>query len=232
VTTHNQFLQSRFGGIYLPNGKDVSLFNPNNYNSEACRSKLGLAQYRVLMFPGAPRPYKGVEDILSALDILGEADIRLVIVGGSPYDDYDQLLHQKWGKWIIQLPKAKYEDMPMHIAASHIVVVPQRDEPATKAQFPLKLTDGMAMAKPILATRVGDIPTILSDSGFLVEPSSPHQLAEKIKYIFANYSEAEAKGKLACDRCREKYSIQEMSRILEEVFKDYKSDRTSIKTTP
>ena len=221
VTTHNQFLQERFGGTYLPNGKDVSLFNPKDYDSEACRSSLGLSEYRVLMFPGAPRPYKGLEDILSAMDILGEPDLRLVIVGGSPYDDYDQFLHQHWGKWIIQLPKVRYEDMPRHIAASHVIVVPQRDDPATKAQFPLKLTDGMAMAKPILATRVGDIPNILYGTGFLVDPGSPQQLAEKISHIFVDYTEALAMGKLASIRCKEKYSIHEMSRILKEIFMNY-----------
>ena len=38
-----------------------------------------------------------------------------------------------------------------------------------RAQFPLKLTDGMAMAKPVLSTRVGDILEILSDTGYIVD---------------------------------------------------------------
>ncbi|NER84751.1 MAG: glycosyltransferase family 4 protein, partial [Leptolyngbya sp. SIO1D8] len=148
ITTHNVFLQQRFGGTYLPNGKDTHLFNPNHYDPGKAREVLGLSEYRVLMFPGAPRPYKGVEDVLAALDILNEPDLRLVIIGGSPYDDYDAYLHRHWGRWLIQLPKIGHQEMPSHIAAAHILVVPQRDDPATKAQFPLKITDGMAMAKP------------------------------------------------------------------------------------
>ncbi|MCF3606804.1 glycosyltransferase family 4 protein [Planktothrix agardhii 1033] len=169
VTLHTEFLKQRFGGIYLPNGKDTTLFDPQRYDPEASRLRYGLKGYRILMFPGAPRPYKGLEDILIALEQLNQDDIKLVIVGGSPYDEYDDQLIQRWGKWIIQLPKTPAIMMPEVVAAAHVVVVPQRDVPAAQAQFPLKLTDGMAMAKPILATKVGDIPEILGETGYLVE---------------------------------------------------------------
>ncbi|MEO1296575.1 MAG: glycosyltransferase [Cyanobacteria bacterium J06636_16] len=221
ITTHNAFLQERFGGTYLPNGKDVQLFNPEHHNPQDSRRALGLSDYRVLMFPGAPRPYKGVEDVLKALDILDEPDLRLVIVGGSPYDDYDAYLHKHWGRWLIQLPKTTYQHMPSHIAAAHILVVPQREDPATKAQFPLKITDGMSMAKPVLATRVGDIPRILGDAGYLVDSDSPGALADAIRHIFKSYDQALERGKQARKRCEEHYSIECMGEILKNVFRSY-----------
>ncbi|HEY9653009.1 MAG TPA: glycosyltransferase family 4 protein [Coleofasciculaceae cyanobacterium] len=218
ITTHTQFMQERFGGVLLPNGKDTSLFDPSQYNSEASRRHYGLAGYRILMFPGAPRPYKGLEDILTALDQLNEPDLRLVIIGGSPYDDYDQTLIERWGRWIVKLPRCPVEKMPELIAAAHIVVVPQRDTLATKAQFPLKLTDGMAMAKPILSTRVGDIPEILGDTGYLVDPDSPEQLAQQIQWIFQNLDVANAQGLQARERCIKHYSIDTMAVILSDVI--------------
>ena len=218
ITVHTQFMQQRFGGTYVPNGKDTSLFAPENYDPEISRAKYGLSGYRLLMFPGAPRPYKGVEDILEALDILDRPDLRLVIVGGSPYDDYDRQLMAKWGQWIIQLPKQPASVMPEIVSAAHVIVVPQRNTPAAQAQFPLKLTDGMAMAKPILATKVGDIPTILGDTGFLVEPGSPPQLARQIQWIFANLEVANTKGRAARTRCIQNYSIERMSEILTQVI--------------
>lgn len=217
VTTHNAFLQEKFGGTYLPNGKDTTLFDPHKYDADACRQELGLSDYRVLLFPGAPRPYKGVEDILTALDILDQPDLKLVIVGGSPYDDYDSQLQKQWGHRLIQLPKAPYTEMPKRLAAAHIVVVPQRQHPAAQAQFPLKLTDGMAMAKPILSTKVGDIPTILGTTGYLVDSDSPPQLATGIKAIFSDYQTAIAKGQQARIRCQNNYSIDTMATILQEM---------------
>lgn len=218
VTTHNAFLQNRFGGTYIPNGKDVCLFNPENYDPEASRDRFNLTGFRTLMFPGAPRPYKGVEDLLTALDILDEPDLRVVIVGGSPYDKYDQQLTERWGRWIIKLPRTPYGQMPEIISAAHAVVVPQQDNPATKAQFPLKLTDGMAMAKPILATRVGDVPDILGDAGYLVDSNSPQQLADGIRTLFNEFETAQAKGKQARQRCVEHYSIEAMAKTLREIL--------------
>jgi glycosyltransferase involved in cell wall biosynthesis len=218
VTVHTKFLQDKFGGTYIPNGKDTELFNPELYEPEVSRAFYGLSGYRILMFPGAPRPYKGVEDVLKALEIINQPDLKLVIVGGSPYDDYDAELLQKWGEWIIQLPKYPPSEMPKIVAAAHIIVVPQRNIPAALAQFPLKLTDGMAMAKPILATRVGDIPEIVGEHGYLVDPESPEQIAEKIQLIFQNLDAANHRGILARERCVKKYSINSMSDILKEVI--------------
>ena len=218
ITIDTQFLKELFGGVYLPNGKDVLMFDPNRYDSELSRVRYGLSGYRILMFPGAPRPHKGVEDILIALEHLNEADLKLVIVGGSPYDDYDDKLIQQWGRWIIKLPRFPVEVMPEVIAAAHIVVVPQRDTLAARAQFPLKLTDGMAMAKPILSTRVGDIPEILGGTGYLVDPGSPEQLAKEIQLIFQNLDVANAQGSKARERCIKHYSTDTMATILSDVI--------------
>lgn len=221
ITLHNQFLQKRFGGIYLPNGKNTSLFDPTQYDPETSRAKYGLSDYTILMFPGAPRPYKGVEDVLIALDRLNRSDLRLVIVGGSPYDDYDLQLQKQWGKWIVQLPKSPVEKMPEIIACAHIIVVPQRDSPATQAQFPLKLTDGMAMAKPILASRVGDIPQILGDTGYLVEADSPEQIATTLELILNDLDTANTKAIAARTRCIEHYSIEAMAEILKPILANF-----------
>lgn len=218
ITIHTQFLKERFGGVYLPNGKDTSLFDPSRYNPETSRERYNLSGYRILMFPGAPRPYKGLEDVLEALDRLNEPDLRLAIVGGSPYDNYDNELIERWGRWIIKLPSYPMEVMPEIVAAAHVVVVPQRDTAATRAQFPLKLTDGMAMAKPVLATQVGDIPEILGGTGYLVEPMSPDQLADKIQWIFQHFDEAQEQGKQAREKCVKLYSIEAMADILAQVI--------------
>jgi glycosyltransferase involved in cell wall biosynthesis len=218
LTVDTSFLQNRFGGVYVANGKDTALFSPDGYDAEVSRSHLGLSNYRVLMFPGAPRPHKGLEDVLEALEILQEPDLRVVIIGGSPYDDYDDRLIERYGKWLIKIPRQPVEKMPEMVMAAHVVVVPQRDSLTATAQFPLKLSDGMAMGKPIISTRVGDIPSILGDSGYLVDPDSPPQIAEKISEIFSNWPTAEANGKLGRDRCVEHYGLSAMGKGLNDVL--------------
>ena len=43
VTVHTEFLKQRFGGIYLPNGKDTEMFDPAKYNPELSRQRYGLS---------------------------------------------------------------------------------------------------------------------------------------------------------------------------------------------
>ncbi|PZO18629.1 MAG: glycosyl transferase group 1 [Leptolyngbya foveolarum] len=216
VATH--FLQKRFGGHYLPNGKDTQIFDPAHYSPALSRQKYGLEGYKVLMFPGTARPHKGLEDVLTALDQLDWPDLRLVIVGGRKPDGYEDELFRQWSRWLIKLPRFPIDEMAEVVAAAHVVVVPQRDRATAQAQFPLKLTDGMAMAKPIIATRVGDIPEVLSGAGYLVEPESPMQIAEQIALIFKDLEAANRVGQRARDRCIEHYSTQAMVKRLAVMF--------------
>jgi len=218
ITVHTEFLRQRFGGVYVPNGKNVSLFDPARYDADASRKKYGLQAYRVLMFPGAPRKHKGVEDVLRALDLLQIEDLRLAIVGGSPYDDYDRTLADRWPQWLVQLPAQPYEQMPEMVAAAHVIVVPQHETPVALAQFPLKITDGMAMAKPMLATTVGDIPRILDNSGFLVPPQSPPAIARAIQTIFDRWDLALERGRQGRARCIRAYSMERMAEALHEAI--------------
>jgi glycosyltransferase involved in cell wall biosynthesis len=219
VTTNTKFLQQRYSGTYLPNGKDTDLFDPQKFKPEDSRAKYGLANYRVLMFPGTARPHKGLEDVLTALDRLNQPDFKLVLVGGREIGDgYVEQLMAQWERWIVKLPSTPIEQMPEVVAAAHVVVVPQRENRTACAQFPIKLTDGMAMAKPILATRVGDIPEIVADTGFLVDPSSPEQIAEKLQWIFEHLEIAAEMGTKARQRCVERYSIDTMATILADLI--------------
>ena len=223
VTVDTNFLQQRFGGIYLPNGKDTALFDPARYDKEASRAKYGLSGYRVLMFPGTARPHKGIEDVLLALEQLQQPDLKLVLVGGRDIGDgYIEKLMGMGKNWLIKLPQTPVDQMPEIVAAADAIVVPQRDTITAHAQFPIKLTDGMAMAKPIISTRVGDIPEILGDTGYLVDPSSPEQIAEKIQYIFNNLEEANDRGIRARERCINYYSIERMAAIIVEIINDLK----------
>ena len=219
VTVDTQFLKARFGGIYLPNGKDTKLFDPQRFDPDVSRAKYGLSGYRVLMFPGTARPHKGIEDVLVALEQLNQSDLRLVIVGGRDIGDgYIENLMERGKRWIIKLPSTPVDQMPEIVAAAHLVVVPQRDTITAHAQFPIKLTDGMAMAKPILSTRVGDIPEILGDTGYLVDASSPKQIADKIQWMFQHLHEASEQGKKSRQRCIQYYSTEKMAKIMAEII--------------
>lgn len=219
ITVDTRLLQELYGGAYVPQCKDTSLYDPDNYVPADSRRRYGLSEYIVLMFPGTARPHKGLEDILMALETLQNPDIRLVIVGGrSCSETYIAQLMRRWARWIVRLPTFPQEQMPEIVAAAHAIVVPQRDTTIARAQFPMKLTDGMAMAKPIIATTVGDIPEILGDSGYLVEPSSPDQLARTLENILQDPQTALQRGKQARARFLRNYSLGTVGPLLSAVI--------------
>ena len=72
----------------------------------------------------------------------------------------------------------------------------------------------MAMAKPIITTPISDIPEVMGENGYLVEPGNPDNLAETIKNIFVNPKEAWVKGQNARKRCQEFYDLKVMKKKL------------------
>lgn len=208
VTVNTRFLHDRYGGWYVPHCRDVHKFDPARFDPGQSRARYGLDGYIVLMFPGTPREHKGLEDLLAALDQLGNPAVRLVLVGGRrSCDAYVARLVAHRRKWILRLPTFSAERMPDVIAAAHIIVIPQRNTDVACAQFPMKLTDAMAMAKPVLSTTVGDIPEILDGTGFLVQPSDPRALADMLAHMLQNPDLLSRRGAAARKRFKEAFSL-------------------------
>jgi len=115
-------------------------------------------------------------------------------------------------------PKIPFENLPEYLAASDILLVPQRRTTDSVGQMPAKLFDAMAMGKPIIATRVSDITEVLGDCGYLVDPDKPDQLADAIRYILDHPEEAQRRGQEARERCKRLYDIGVMEAKLRELI--------------
>jgi glycosyltransferase involved in cell wall biosynthesis len=216
VTVSTRVLQGRFGGAYLPSCRDTEWFDPARFDPDAERARLGLGGRTVLMFPGTARWHKGLEDALEAMDRLDREDVRLVVVGGRAVGDaVAGELAARWPRWLVRLGRFADAEMPRVVAAAHVVVVPQRDEPIARAQLPIKLTDAMAMAKPIVTTRVGDIPEVVGEAAWVVDPSSPAAIAAALAEILADPAAAARRGARARERCVTHYSLETVAAALD-----------------
>jgi len=99
-----------------------------------------------------------------------------------------------------------------------------QERAASRGQLPAKIFYAIAMAKPIIATNVSDIPEILDGCGWIVEPENPKQLAKTIKYVFDHPVEAKERGKKARQKCKREYSLEIMENKLIAIFEKYKTD--------
>jgi len=104
---------------------------------------------------------------------------------------------------------------------TNVLVIPQRRNFATIGQLPAMVFDAIAMAKPIIATNVSDLPEILDGCGWIVGSENTEKLAETIQYILNNPKEANEVGCKARQKCIGKYSWDVMEKVLVKVFGKY-----------
>jgi glycosyltransferase involved in cell wall biosynthesis len=96
-------------------------------------------------------------------------------------------------------------DVDARLAKADIVIAPSRDE-----WTPLVLMEALAHAKPVVATRVGAVADVVRDgeSGLLVEPGSPAELASAIATLAADPAAATAMAERGRDLIRADFSLE------------------------
>ncbi len=217
VSVSNRFLQNKFGGTLLPHCRDTSDLDPQKFNPNMIKEKIGLAGKKILMFLGTPRPHKGIHDLLTALKLIDDPDLRLAVIGVENEEEFTQGIDDLLRSRVVVFPKIPFDKLPEYLSAADILAVPQRKTSDSIGQMPAKIYDAMAMAKPIVATCVSDIPEVLGDSGYLVDPGEPSQLASAIQYILSHPDEAHGKALAARERCRQMYDMKNLESGLQKL---------------
>ena len=205
LTVGSRFLEHRFGGTLLPHVRDTDAWDPAHYDREAARATLGAGDRRVVMFLGTPRGHKGVDDLVAAVATLGD-DVMLAIVGADPAGD----AARRWGRVpaVRVFGEIAFDDVPQWLIGADVVAIPQRETADTVGQVPAKVFDAMALARPIVSTRVSMIPEILEDCGVVVPPGDVPALAAALRRLLDDPAEASALGRRARARCEVEYSFR------------------------
>lgn len=175
--------------VFLPSTRKIDLVDPPPPRTQS--------PYR-LLFLGRWHPNKGVDLLLDALGLLSADDwcrIECVeIQGGGPLEPLVRrqvaALHQHGHPVELGgfLAKSAAEDA---IARADWVLIPSRIE-----SIPLIFSDAMKLARPVIATPVGDLPQLLEtyECGVLADEVSAVAIAKALKLAIrhdaVNYSAA------------------------------------------
>jgi len=225
ITVSNTFLRKKFGGVIIWHARDTDFLNPDKFDREQLRRQYGIElQKKIAIFLGTVREHKGLEYLIKAISLAKHPELVLWIVGleqGLYKNRLENLCNQLLGDNFKIFGIQPLDKVPVFLAMSDIVIVPQQENLATVGQVPAKVFDAMAMAKPIIATNVSDLPQILDSIGWIVESNNTERLAGVIKYILSNPLEARAKGRLARNKCIENYSWIAMELVLKKIFDKY-----------
>jgi glycosyltransferase involved in cell wall biosynthesis len=213
VTVASRFLEARFGGVLIPHVRDTDRWAPGRADPQPVRERLGVDKERVVMFLGTPRAYKGVEDLAAAVGELARPDVVLALVGTEPGSETGRALAARY-PGIRLVGRVPIAEVPAYLSAADVVVVPQRESHDTRGQVPAKIFDAMALARPIVSTRVSMIPEILEGCGLLVAPGDVGGLGAAIGRLLDRPDEAGALGRAARRRAIERYSFESARRAL------------------
>lgn len=146
-----------------------------------------LAEPISLLYVGALQDIKGVDTLVRALPLLGEAgyEIDLRIAGTGPYESKLRTLAAELGveDAITWLGYVDHDELPDRYAASDVFVYPGViDEP-----FGRVMLEALASHTPILSADVGSMDYIVGPAGTLFEPNDERSLVEAFERLRENY---------------------------------------------
>ncbi len=157
-----------------------------------------------LLFVGGLEPVKGLSYLLEAMKKL---EAKLILVGeGSQRAELAKLV-QELGleQKVVFKGKLLLAETKTLMKNCYCLVLPSLSE-----GFGRVIIEAFALAKPVVASRTGAIPELVQDNynGFLVEPKSSQQLAEKLKILLGNKDLAQTMGQRGRQLVSQKFSNQ------------------------
>lgn len=185
--------------VLIPNAIQLEKYDLNLLNSaNQIRLELGLpVDASVIVLAGRLSPYKGQEEFIKAASIVLKkySDAYFLMFGAEDVPGFKLFLN----KTISDLGVGDRvsindfrPDIPRVFACADIVTMPSIEEP-----FGLVALEGMALKKPIIATRAGGVPDFLTDgeAGYLIEQQDFHALADAIIKMLDQPAKAQEMGK-------------------------------------
>lgn len=187
-------------------------------NRSEARRALGLNEGdRVAVIVARLFPEKNHRLLLDAFAevVKRVARARLLIVGeGMERDAIEQQIGRLDLSSSVRLLGVR-RDVPCILAASDVFVLSSDRE-----GLPLAVLEAMAAGRPVIATRVGDLPLVVRDgeTGRLVTPAKVDELAEALVEVLEHPKVATEMGGRGRAVARDSYSLESMIRAFETLY--------------
>ena len=213
----------------IPPGVDTNRFHPP-HDRQALKKELGFSPGLLVFTMGRLDIRKGFDLFFRAaaqvMEKLGkETDIQFVLSAGTDAEDLHEarerdrlakllktLQIEKSVRW---LPVLSADEVPLYYGASDVFVMPSRYE-----LFGIVLLEAMACGVPVVATKFGGPPEIVSDGrdGQLVDPTNINMFASAIVDLLSNFNLREQMGKTAREHVEERYCWETLARKHQKLY--------------
>lgn len=165
----------------IHNGVDREVFYQQNMQS--VRLELGLeAEKNYLLFVGNLQQEKGLQYLIDAMSMLSPCECELIIIGGGPLESSIKNLVKAY---LLESVVHFYGRIPHNLIPKYINAVNALCLPSIREGCPNIVLESLSCGTPVLASRVGAVPEIITDDahGIIVSPQSADQLAQQIPNI-------------------------------------------------
>jgi len=184
--------------IVNPNGVDTDRFHPD-IGGRDTRRRLGIESKTVVGFVGTFGPWHGAPVFAKAATlVVPNTNCHFLFVGDGDDRGQTEAIVQGSALQATFTGRIPHDDVAAYLDACEILVAPH--VPATDgSEFfgsPTKLFEYMAMAKPVIASRLGQIAEVIRDgeNGLLIEPGDAVALARAIERLTGDQSLRERLG--------------------------------------
>jgi glycosyltransferase involved in cell wall biosynthesis/GT2 family glycosyltransferase len=171
---------------------------------------------RLLVMLAQLRPQKRHEILLEALTTLPE-DVTAVLAGDGPERPRIEARVAELGLGSRVHLAGFVEDVRALLDGADIVVLPSRFE-----GLPLALLEAMAVGRPIVATDVPGTRELVTDgqTGLLVRPDDPDQLANAIRRLLDDPDLARRLGEAGREQVTERFGLDQMVASVGTVYRE------------
>ncbi len=203
------------------NGVETDIFRPDQKQRKHTREALAiLNEEKVLLFFSLVTKQKGLHLLIKALPTILKNNkcVKLLIVGEGEYLDEARLLVKQsgLGNYAFFTGHIPRKEASHYINASDIFIMPTLRQEG----LPFSLLEAMACQKPIIASRIGGIPSVIDDgvNGLLIPPGNIEELVDKLLLLIENGDFANKLANNARKKIIQKFSLEEMIERTIKVF--------------
>ena len=187
------------------NGKEIEEINAGR-NTEEIKREMGIKNDELfILYVGRLSRFKNVTGLINVLATL-KREFKLVLVGDGPERVFIEKLVKELGleRKVMMMGHRSHKETLTILRACDVLILPSLIE-----QCPQVVLEGLALEKPVIATNVGGIPEIKSESLYLVD-----NLEEINRILESGDQLKRGEG----DKIIEEYSLDKMVRKFENVY--------------
>ena len=176
----------------IPAGIDTKIFYPITPDY-ALKKELGLSdKHFIVGIVAVLRSWKGHRSLFEGIRLYKQTNpnVRLLVLGDGPTKGNLLNLRGKLGLEQHVLMLGYIKDTPRYYSIMDVVILNSYSNEATSQTLP----QAMLMEKPVIGTNIGSIPEVIIDgeTGTLIPPNSPEQIAETLGRLYNNRKEYES----------------------------------------